>query len=429
MEVAKKIPDPHPGVHVARGIAVCVLPCLVAIFVAGTSYGAPLVPWKPGMVDLEVYLRAGRALASGADPYHLGDSLPFLYPPFAAILAVPLTWLPHTAVQIGWSIVVALTVIAILHRLGLRGWRLSLISAAAVRVVEPINQTIAFGQLGAFLVGLVLLDLVPGPRLFPLRRHGRWLPEGLLVGLAAAIKLTPGLFFVYLLAIRRFRAAAVAIGTMIITALIALLVAPGPSITFWGRLAHGESGLGSSIIYLINQSVLGATTRILGYNTIGNGLGLAISAAAAVLGVVVGVRWHRRGDEAAAISLCGLATLLASPVSWSHHFVWVAPLGVLYAIRTSWPVWYRIVGWLFVGWVVTAPYKFLKSGHNLELNYVWWQNLIGAVTPALGLIVLIASLLVLPGRSPSEPVSPPALADDDVDEDTNGDRKQLTAAT
>lgn len=428
MEVAKQDLDPHPGAGVARGIAVCLLPCLVAVFVAGTSFGAPLVPWKPGIVDLEVYLRAGRALLSGADPYHLGDSLPFLYPPFAAILAVPLTWLPHTAVQIGWAVAVALTVIAILHRLGLQGWRLSLISAAAVRVVEPINQTIAFGQLGAFLVGLVLLDLVPGPRLFPLRRHGRWLPEGLLVGLAAAIKLTPGLFFVYLLAIRRFRAAAVAIGTMIITALIALVVAPGPSVAFWGRLAHGDSGLGNSIIYLINQSVLGASTRILGYNAVGNGLGLAISAVAAVLGVVVGVGWHRRGDEAAAISLCGLATLLASPVSWSHHFVWIAPLGMLYATRTSWPVWYRIVGWIFVGWVVTAPYKFLKSGHNLELGYVWWQDLIGAVTPALGLIVLVASLLVLRRRAPAEPAGAPPLEDHGIDEDSNGDRKQLTTA-
>ncbi|GAB3912626.1 alpha-(1-2)-phosphatidylinositol mannoside mannosyltransferase [Microlunatus endophyticus] len=320
----------NPGVRVARGIAVCLLPGLVAIFVAGTSFGAPLVPWKPGIVDLDVYLKAARALLAGTDPYNLGTSLPFLYPPFAAILAVPLTWLPHTALQMGWAVAVSLTVIAILHRLGLQGWRLSLISAAAVRVVEPINQTVAFGQLGAFLVALVLLDLVPGPRLVPtprflLRWGGRWLPEGLLVGLAAAIKLTPGLFFVYLLAIRRFRAAAVAIATMIITAVIALLIAPRASVTFWVRLAHGNSGLGSSIIYEINQSILGASTRILGYDTIGNGLGLGLSALAAVLGVAVALAWHRRGDEAAAVSLCGLATLLASPVSWSHHFVWVAP--------------------------------------------------------------------------------------------------------
>jgi alpha-1,2-mannosyltransferase len=390
------------------------------------------VPWKPGIVDLGVYLKAARALLAGGDPYNLGDSLPFLYPPFAAILAVPLTWLPQTAVQIGWAMAVALTVVAILHRFGLTGWRLSLISAAAVRIVEPINQTVAFGQLGAFLVGLVLLDLVPGKRVLPLRHGRRWLPEGLLVGVATAIKLTPGLFFVYLLAIRRFRTAAVAVATMIITALLALVVAPGPSITFWSRLAHGDTGLGGSIIYEINQSVLGASTRILGYNAVGNGVGLAISALAAVLGVVAAVAWHRRGDEAAAVSLCGLATLLASPVSWSHHFVWIAPLGLLYATRSHWPSWYRIIGLLFVGWVVTAPYKFLKSGGDIEKTYHWWQNLIAAITPALGLVLLVASILVLRGRYPSGPASPAGLEDE---EDGPGDRrpsdhrKQLTPAT
>lgn len=425
MEVAAKDPAPGPGARVARGMAICVLPSLVAVFVAGTSFGAPLIPWKPATIDLEVYLKAAHALTAGTDPYNLGDSLPFLYPPFAGMLAVPLNWLPNTAVQIGWAIAVALTVIAILHRLGLKDWQLSLISAAAVRVVEPINQTVAFGQLGAFLVGLVLLDLVPGPRVIPaprvLGRHGRWLPPGLLVGLAAAIKLTPALFFIYLLAIRRFRAAAVAIGTMIVTALIALVIAPRPSVTFWSRLAHGNSGLGSSIIYEINQSILGATTRIFGYDVIGNGIGLTISALAAALGVVVAVAWHRRGDEAAAVSLCGLATLLASPVSWSHHFVWVAPLGMLYATRTAWPAWYRILGWLFVGWVITAPYKFLKSGHNIEKTYVWWQNLIAAVTPALGLLLLVASLLVFFGWRPAEAAGPAGPA--------SLERKQLTPAT
>ncbi|MBO0812512.1 MAG: DUF2029 domain-containing protein [Microlunatus sp.] len=430
MEVAKKNLRSHLGVRVARGLAICVLPSLVAVFVAGTSFGAPLYPWKPGIVDLDVYLKAAAALLAGHDPYHLGTGLPFLYPPFAAILAIPLTWLPHTGLQIGWAVAVALAVIAILHRFGLTGWRLSLISAAAVRVVEPINQTVAFGQLGVFLVALVLLDLVPGPRVIPERRGGRRLPQGLLVGLAAAIKLTPGLFFVYLLAIRKFRAAAVAIGTMIATALIALLVAPGPSITFWGRLAHGDSGLGNSIIYLINQSVLGASTRFFGYDPVGNGIGLTVSAVAAILGVVVAVGWHRRGDEAAAVSLCGLATLLASPVSWSHHFVWVAPLGILYATRSSWPAWYRIVGLFFVGWVVTAPYKFLKSGHDLELGYHWWQDLIGAATPILGLIVLVASLIALRGRYPTGPSSPAGVADvPPPTEQHNPEPRQLTSAT
>src|SRR4051794_19526318 len=114
--------------RLGRGALVCLLPCLVAVFIAGSSWGAGLVPWKPKQADLEVYLRAGRALSAGGDVYNLPDSLPFLYPPFAAVLAVPLTWLPHGLMQAGWAVANALTVVAVLHRLGLSGWRLSLIS-------------------------------------------------------------------------------------------------------------------------------------------------------------------------------------------------------------------------------------------------------------------------------------------------------------
>jgi alpha-1,2-mannosyltransferase len=408
-------PVQRPGAVARLGLGALIrlLPCLVAVFIAGSSWGAPLVPWEPKQADLEVYLRAARVLLSGGDVYNLPDSLPFLYPPFAAILAVPLSALPHWLVQAGWAVGIGLTVVAVLRRMGLTGWRLSLIAAAAIRVVEPINQTVAFGQLGAFLVGLVVLDLIPRPGAPTASSPGpdrsrRRVPEGIMVGLATAIKLTPGLFFVYLLAIRRYRTAAVAIATMLATSLLALLLARDTSITFWSRLAHGDSGLGDSIIYLLNQSVIGATTRILGYNAVGNGLGLVLAVVAAVLGVLAAVRWHRRGDEAMAVTICGIATLLASPVSWSHHFVWIAPLGVLLATR-RWPTWFRILGWCFVGGVAPAPYKFLPSSHDVERGYFWWQNAFGAVTPALGMAVLVASALVLagPARSRlSRPVSP-----------------------
>lgn len=396
--------------RLARGAAICLLPCLVAVFLAGTASRRPLFPWRAGMVDLDVYLKAARTLLDGGDIYNLPpDTLPFLYPPFAAILAVPLTWLPHTLVQIGWAVAIALTVVAVFHRFGLQGWQLSLISAAAIRVVEPINQTIAFGQLGVFLVGLVVLDLVPGPRI--LSRPKRWLPEGVLVGLATAIKLTPGLFFLYLLAIRRFKAAVLAMITTAVATLLALLAAPRSSIDFWSRLAHGDSGLGGSIIYLMNQSILGASGRVIGYTTVGNLTGLALSAIVAALGVITAARWYRHGDPGMAVTLCGIATLLASPVSWSHHFVWVAPLGILCALRTEWPIWFRILGWSFVGWVATTPWKFLPDGGDVERTFSWWQNLFAAFTPALGIALLIASF-VLVGRLRSLDVAELSVAGD-----------------
>lgn len=394
----------HSARRLLHGAAVCLLPCAVAAFVAGSSWDAGLFPWHPKQADLEVYLRAAHALLSaGGDPYHLPGSLPFLYPPFAAILAVGLTWPPHGLVLLGWAVSIGLCVVAILHRLGLSGWRLSLIAAAVIKIVQPVNETVAFGQLGAFLVGLVFLDLVDGPRAigvprrWPLRRWtgGRWLPAGALVGVATAIKLTPGLFFLYLLAIRRFAAAAAALAATLICTLLAVAVAPADSLAYWSRLLQGKTGLGSSIIYLFNQSVLGASTRIFGYAPLGLGIGLVGSAAVAIFGVLVSVRWHRRGDEAFAVTLCGLATLLASPVSWSHHFVWIVPLGYLLAVRKGLPPVFRVLGWLFVGWAATTPFTFLPSGDDRELGYHWWQELFASTEPVLGLVVLVAAWIVV----------------------------------
>ena len=139
-----------------RGVAVCLLPVLVGLYVAATTFGGGrFVPWRPIMVDLDVYRRAGAVLLQGGDFYTLPGSLQFLYPPFAAVLAVPLALLPTTLVQVGWTVVGVLALLAVLHRFGLRGWVLSLVGTATVWFVEPVTETLAFGQLGIFLVALV----------------------------------------------------------------------------------------------------------------------------------------------------------------------------------------------------------------------------------------------------------------------------------
>jgi alpha-1,2-mannosyltransferase len=389
-----------------RGVAVCVLPVLVGLFVAATTFGGGrFVPWRPVMVDLDVYRQAGRVLLQGGDFYTLPGPLQFLYPPFAAVLAVPLALLPTALVQVGWSIAGVLALLAVLHRCGLRGWVLSLVGTAAVWFVEPVTETLAFGQLGIFLVALVVLDLVPGPRVW--RR--RLLPEGALTALAAAVKLTPAIFVVHLLTVRRTRALVAAVVTGLAVTLASAVVAPRASLGFWGRLAHGDTGLGGSIIYYTNQSVMADVVRILGLGPGPAALGLVLSAAVAALGVWAAHVWHRRGDVAMAVNLAGLASLLASPVSWLHHFVWVVPLAlslVQHSRRRAadgsplerLPGWFSALGWVFVGWVVASPFRRLPNGADVELTYTWGQNLLASTTALIGVALLVAALAV--GRSP-----------------------------
>ena len=382
-------------IRLARGIGICLPPVLIALYVGATTFGGTFFPWRPMMVDLEVYRQAGAVLLAGGDFYDLPGPLQFLYPPFAAVLALPLALLPATVVQLGWTAAGALALVAILHRFGLKGWVLSLAGSAVVYLVEPVVQTLTFGQLGIFLVALVVLDLAPGPRVF----SRRLLPEGALTAVATAIKLTPAIFVLYLLLVRKFRAFWVAVVTGVVVTLISFAVVPAASYKFWTRLAHGDTGLGHSIIYYTNQSVMADIVRIFGLGQTPAIVGLVLSAAVAVAGLWAATLWHRLGDVRLAVNLCGVAGLLASPVSWLHHFVWVVPLAMSLVERRPigrrrLPTWYLALGWVFVGWIVVAPFTDLPNGADVELQWTWSQHLLASITALVGLVLLAGAILI-----------------------------------
>jgi alpha-1,2-mannosyltransferase len=376
-------------------MGICLPPIFVALYIGATGFGGTFLPWHSNMVDLEVYRRAGSLLLAGGNFYDLPGQLQFLYPPVAAVLAVPLALLPLTAVQIGWTAAGAVALVAILHRFGLTGWLLCLAGVVVVYIVEPVVQTLAFGQLGIFLVALVVLDLAPGPRVF----SRRLLPEGVLTAVAAAIKLTPAIFVVYLLAVRKFRAFWVAVLTCVLITLISVATVPAASYEFWTRLAHGDTGLGHSIIYYTNQSVMADIVRIFGLGRAPAIVGLALSAVVALAGVWAAMLWHRLGDVRLAVNLVGVAGLLASPVSWLHHFVWVVPLAMSLLERRPisprrLPAWFLVLGWLFVGWIVVAPFTDLPNGADVELQWTWSQHAVASVTAVLGLVLLAGAILI-----------------------------------
>jgi len=383
-------------VRLARWLGFCAPSVLVALYVAATTFGGgTFIPWRPIMVDLDVYRRAGSVLLAGGNFYDLPGSLQFLYPPFAAVLVTPLALLPATAVQIGWTAAEAMVLVAILHRFGLTGWVLSLAGVVVVYLVEPVVQTLAFGQLGIFLVALVVLDLAPGPRVF----SRRLLPEGMLTAIAAAIKLTPVIFVVYLLVARKFQAFWVAVITGIVVALASAAIAPAASYEFWTRLMRSDTGLGHSIIYYTNQSVMAGIVRVFGPGQEPAIIGLILSCAVAAAGVWAATLWHRLGDVRLAGNLCGVAGLLASPVSWLHHFVWVVPLAMTLLERRagsprSLPSWYLVLGWLFVGWVVVAPFTGLPNGADVELQWSWSQHLLASISAVLGLALLAGAIMI-----------------------------------
>lgn len=378
-----------------RIAAICFLPMLAGLWVGSTTFGgSEFKPWKPQMVDLDVYRRVGEMVIGSGDIYNSPDRLPFLYPPFAALLAVLLAVLPVTVMQWTWVGINVLCVLAMLYRAGLKGWVLSLVSAAVILGVEPVAMTFAFGQLGIVLVALVCLDVMPGPHFLARWRsaHHRIVPEGVFSGIATAIKLTPGITMLYLLAARRRRPGLMVGLSFLAATLVAAVALPRESLTFWGRLAHGDTGLGGSVIYVTNQSVMGTWLRLVGLGQLQSLTGLAACAVVAGLGVWAAALWHRLGWIQLGVCLSGVAGLLASPVSWSHHFVWVVPLAVVLMHKLL-PVWVRISGYLFCGWVAFAPFKKLPGGADVELTYTAEQLFLDSLTTVLGIAFLVICIV------------------------------------
>ena len=369
-------------------VGLAIPPMLAALYVAGTQIpGAVLWPWHPGMIDLDVYRRTGQLLLAGQDFFD-AEGLPWIYPPFAALLTVPFAVLSFEVAAVGWLALCVAALAAILYRLEFTGWRLSLAVTLCVLFVEPVTETLGFGQLGILLVAAAVLDSMPGPRL--LRR--RIAPEGWLTGLATAVKLTPATVAAYNFFAGRRKPGLIAFATFVAATGLGFLLLPAASLHYWGGLLAGETGMNSGIVYATNQSVLGVWTRLLGESSRG---GLVLSALVVLLGVLAAVVVHRAGEVKLAICLAGVTSLLASPISWSHHYVWVVPLGVVLWQARRLPGWYRWFGLGYVAWGVVAPFKWLPRGDNVELGYAPWQQLVVSVGVVAG-VALLASALLLP---------------------------------
>jgi alpha-1,2-mannosyltransferase len=354
-----------------RRRAVVLMMAGVALAIAVPTVWHSIAVAAHRMVDLDVYRDAGRSVLIERPVYEhitLVEWLPFTYPPFAALLSVPLAWLPVVAGRIAWTAMNLGLLAFILWRVARPAWaRLGpvfgpLLFGAAVWLL-PVRDTIRYGQVNLILVALILLDCTV--------ERPRW-PRGLLIGLATAIKLTPGLFIPFLWFSGRRRAAVVAAASAAGFTLVTWAVLPNDSVTFWTEALWNPGRLGRNS-GTPNQALRGILLRA----PIGPTLGVVLAAALAFF-VIVGLRRatdaSRRGDEIAAIAIVGLTSVLVSPVSWIHHMVWVVLAAAVIAgdLRDRRRVLTAVA--LLALFVTRAPYIGAHAVYHwtVALQPLWW---------------------------------------------------------
>ncbi|MDM4722724.1 glycosyltransferase 87 family protein [Micromonospora sp. WMMA1363] len=295
--------------------------------------------YLPGLVhdffDLKIYMRAmdwwaaGNPLYDYVQPDRVQGFLYFTYPPFSALLLRPFALLPLGATVAIFTLLTGLAVavttrwlvepVIVRHHLP-RVFTLT-VAVLLVLAVESTRETITFGQINMLLVVLILADL-----LFAAPRNGRWAGVG--VGLATALKLFPGIFIVYLLATRRWRAAVVAGATAAAATLLAAAVAPRDSWRFWTHELWATDRVGRTD-YTGNQSLFGLLSRLTTPQEPNRLLWLALVALVAGYGLWRAVRAARAGDALTGLTLTGLVGALASPITWTHHVYWFVPAVVV----------------------------------------------------------------------------------------------------
>ncbi|GLX50699.1 hypothetical protein Shyhy01_36490 [Streptomyces hygroscopicus subsp. hygroscopicus] len=333
------------GPRTERGRLLLVL----ALAAAVTAFTAT-VPLLRGFFDLRVYygtvhtwVHHGGLIYDYRVP---GTQYGFTYPPFAAVLMLPLAVLGRNT-AIAASLVVNAAALGVVLRIlagdhwRLYGWYRWALALCALALFEPLRDTFSFGQVNVVLLALVLTDawlLTSG--------RGRWAGVG--IGLAAAIKLTPALFIGLLLLAGRRRAAARATAVAVAVTALAAWVDPAASRFYWTR-ALWDTGRVGRLDYVSNQSLQGVLARL-------GETGRPLWATVVLLALCVwGWRTRRAalaGDWTAAFALTGATACLVSPITWVHHLVWLLPsfavllrsghrrvAGALYAVLCTSVVW------------------------------------------------------------------------------------------
>ncbi|MEJ6537474.1 MAG: mannosyltransferase [Mycobacterium sp.] len=339
----------------ADGRLIRLAPVVLIASVAARLAWTYLVPNGANFVDLHVYVGGAAALDEPGTLYSYAYAdqtpdfpLPFTYPPFAALVFYPLSLLPFALVALCWqlgTIAALYGVVRCSQRLlgvGDGSSRIAMLWTAIAIWTEPLRSTFDYGQINVILVLAVLWAGC----------STRWWLSGLLVGLAAGVKLTPAITVLYFVGVRRW-------GTALFTAVVFAgtvglsLVAIGAQARYYFTDLLGDASRVGPIGTSFNQSWRGGLSRVLGHDaSYGPVVLIAITATAALAALAwraLGADADAQRDRLGSLLVVQLFGLLISPISWTHHWIWLVPL-MIWLLDGPWRSrpGARVLGW---GWL------------------------------------------------------------------------------
>ena len=382
---------PNPSLSITVGIKDLLGLLSVLGIAAGLIANKILIERYNWRIDAAVYREGALALVNGeslyAQPFDMGDiSLPFIYPPIGAILFAPWGYFDFITVELAGNLVVmgaalllllclCLVTNAVLSgRDKLLAFTIAAISWPIALFAEPVFLNADLGQINILIMALVVMDLLP------IKRR---IPRGVLIGLAAAIKITPLAMLLYFLVKKDFRGIINAVISLLaFTAIGAVLAWENTKEFFSSTLlnlsAEGDSGVDTT--FQSNSSIQ-ASKADAEASSLPTILWIVLSLIAVAAVAYLMHQLFSRGLHVEAVMVNAMLMLLISPISWSHHWVWLPLWAVVFFVRyrqhRSHPKFLLWSGVILSVMLLMLPPKwwFGRDGVNVfELNF--WEKLL-----------------------------------------------------
>lgn len=374
-------------------LALVLIGALVGVANLGHSF---FLAANDTLLDVGVFRDAGNALVSGAplyDGFPTRSGFAFIYPPFAALLFVPLTWLPEVAMDIAWNTSIMAAIFGIMamacHRLGLQRWWMWAIALTGFStLLDTVHANLYFGQINVFLIFLVTADVLG------------YTPQkirGVGIGLAAGIKLTPAAYAVIFLVRKDWWSVARSAGFFLLTALIGFAIRPKESVYFWTE-EFFATDRGGDVFYPPNQGIGGMLSRgLLSTETV-ESLAPFVFLGFALLSIFIAYRLEQRGRSVEALLIVVLGISLGGPFAVSHH--WIGVILVLPLIFAAREHGMRTLHAVAAGALIAPTYRIIDENNPQVFAWPDWfnSNLIGLT----GLTIFIAYLVVALQKPPHE---------------------------
>jgi alpha-1,2-mannosyltransferase len=397
---------------------------------AAAAYAFVLVPlfghFAGQFEDFTAYSQAAHAVAAGSSPYATFDSgtivmSGFIYPPFAALLLRPLDLLSAHWQEMAWlwlslGALVAGAVITARALLPTT-WPRARIGVIVALTFPPATYNVWHGQMNLvifLLLAVALSDYLGGHRT----------RCGIVIGVAASIKLAPIVLLVVLARRGWWRAAAAGLATAAASAALAV-AALGWSVTHQ-YIASVFPFLNRDNGWIYNQTWNGVVSRLDLHSVLVNdapslwvhALATALSAGTVIALWLAIRKTHRTRAERGAEFACGIiAMLLVGSIAWHpvyvHLLIALAASAGLACERglhrralTGWTL-AALVGISAVGAAVIAAYS-IDSIISLSSGPLWWLFLQACSLPALLAAGLLFTIVRALRDGAVNPVAAPA---------------------